>query len=640
MPVYSEAQMIFDTLNLQAVEIFSSKLDNSAGYTVFHIDSSQITQYETQNLSELISASTPIFVKSYGQGSLATSSIRGASATHTQVMWNGVNINSPMPGQADFSQVPVFFIDKAKIYYGPGSIFQTSGGLGGSISLETKTNWQNRLQAEVQQQFASFETTNTSARLDIGNQKFQSSTRLFYTQSANNYDYYDIAANRENPPVEQRKNAAFRQTGLLQELAWKTDTKTALWAKIWLQENHREIPPNMLVNAPDGNEGSHEQLARGIVGVDHFFDHASLKVQTGLLYSFMNYKNEISQIDDDNVLTSSVTSAIYNFQGFENLVITTGLDYNHHRVESDNYSGTKLRNEVAAFAGANYAIKNRAFLNLLIRQELIDNKPAPFTPSFGVSFKPVVDWGLLLKANIARNFKAPSLNDLYWSPGGNPDLQNESGFSYEAGMEYELKISKFKLNSQVTCFYNDIDNWIMWQPDSVFSYWTPSNLKNVVTKGMELSINANGELGKVNWKYSLQYAFTSAENVEAVSENDQSVGKQLIYVPKNSVNQIVGIGMWGFDVNYTLNYTGERYTTSDNSRYLPAFTTQDFSMSKSLVIKRNTFKLQFAINNFTNKQYQVIAWQPMPGRNYSISVKYVFNKKCYNYETSTRLYSQ
>ena len=618
--------MNFDTLNLQAVEIFSSKLDNSAGYKVFQIDSSQITQYETQNLSELISGSTPIFVKSYGQGSLATSSIRGASATHTQVMWNGVNINSPMPGQAGFSQVPVFFIDKAKIYYGPGSIFQTSGGLGGSISLETKPNWQNSLYGDVQQQCASFETTNTSARLDIGNQKFQSSTRIFYTQSANNYDYYDIAASRENPPIEQRQNAAYRQTGLLQELAWKTGTKTALWAKFWLQDNYREIPPNMLVNAPDGNEGSHEQLARGIVGVDHFFDHASLKVQTGLLYSFMNYKNEISQIDDDNVVTSSVTSASYIFQGVENLVITTGLDYNHHRVGSDNYSGIKLRNELAAFTGVNYSIKDRAFLNLLIRQELIDNKPAPFTPSFGVSFKPVMDWGLLLKANIARNFKAPSLNDLYWSPGGNPDLQNESGFSYEAGLEYALDFSKVKLDAQVTCFYNDIDNWILWQPDSVFSYWTPSNLKNVVSKGMELSVNASGKIGKLSWSYSLQYAYTSAENVEAISENDQSVGKQLIYVPENSVNQLVGFGIFGFDLNYTLNYTGDRFTTSDNSRYLPAFTTQDLSLGKSLAIKKSVFNLQFNINNFTDKQYQVIAWQPMPGRNYSISIKYAFKK--------------
>jgi len=618
--------MIFDTLDLQGVEVFSSKAEKTAGYKVFKIDSSQISTYESGDLAELISFNTTIFVKSYGQGSLATSSIRGASATHTQVIWNGVNINSPMPGQADFSQVPVFFADKAKIYYGPGSMFQTSGGLGGSIVLGTGINWQNRLNVQLSQRFASFETLNSSARVDVGNAKFQSSTRLFYTQSENNYSYSDIAASRENPPEEARTNAAYRQSGLLQELAWKAGVKTILWAKIWLQNNLREIPPNMLVNVPEGNEKSKERLARGIVGMDHFFPKASLKVQTGMLYSFLNYQNEISQIDDDNTVTSSVSSVNYNFHGIENLVLSANFAYDHHRAQSDNYSGIKYRNEAALSAGANYVLNNRVFFNLLIRQELIDGNPAPFTPSFGMSFNPIVACGFLLKANVARNFKAPSLNDLYWSPGGNPDLQNETGFSYEAGLMYSKVFSLVDFSAEATWFHNDIDNWIMWQPDSVFSYWTPSNLKNVLSKGLELSISVNGDIGKLEWNYSLQYAYTSAQNVEAVSDNDESVGEQLIYVPENAVNQIVRLEMWGAKINYVLNYTGIRYTASDNSRYLPAFTTQDILLSKSLSVKKNIFNLQFAVNNFMDTQYQVIAWQPMPGRNYSISIKYVFNK--------------
>lgn len=626
IPGFIRAQMLFDTLDLQTVEIFSSKLDNSAAYKVVQIDTNQIGLFESQSLSELISSSTPVFVKSYGQGSLATSSIRGASATHTQVLWNGLNINSPMPGQADFSQVPVFFIDKASIYYGSGSIFQTSGGLGGSISLGTKTDWQNKLNVEVLQQFASFNTFGTSGKIALGNQKFQSSTRIFYTQSENIYDYYDISMNRENPPLKQRENAAYKQKGLLQEFAWKPVNSTVLWAKFWIQDNYREIPPNMLVSVPEGNEDTQEKLARGIVGINQSFSNSNLKAQVGLLYNFLNYKNEISQIDDDNIVTSSVNSFKYTWHGIEDLVLTTCFDFNHHRANSDNYTDTKIRNEGALCAGANYSFHERMFVNLLLRQELIDGKFAPFTPTLGVSFKPMLRLGLLLKANASRNFKAPSLNDLYWSPGGNPDLDNESGYSYELGIEYKEQVSEVNLSTQLTWFYNNIDNWIMWQPDSVFSYWTPSNLKNVVSKGVEFMMRVDGSFEKFNWNYSLQYAYTSAENMNPVSEGDLSEGKQLIYVPKHSLNQVVGLGYHGFDVNYTLNYTGERYTTSDNSRYLPAFTLHDLSISKNLVFKKNIFRLQFTINNLADKQYQVIAWQPMPGRNFSFSIKYAFSK--------------
>ena len=108
-----QAQMIFDTIDLKVVEIQSRRYDQSAGYKTLSLDSVALGAHAAGSLAELLTASTPIFVKSYGQGSLATTSIRGASAAHTQVIWNGININSLMPGQADFSAVPVLFIDRA-----------------------------------------------------------------------------------------------------------------------------------------------------------------------------------------------------------------------------------------------------------------------------------------------------------------------------------------------------------------------------------------------------------------------------------------------------------------------------------------------------------------------------------------------
>ncbi len=626
MPGFLQAQMLLDTLDLSEVEIFSNKPDNSAGYKVFQIDSVQIRQFQTQSLSGLITSTTPVFVKSYGHGSLATSSIRGASATHTEVVWNGININSPMPGQADFSQIPVFFADKIMIYYGPGSIFQTSGGLGGSINIETKTNWQNRLNVELLQEVASFKTYSASGKVSVGNPKFQSVTRLFYLNSANNYDYDDISVSRENPPSEQRQNAVYQQKGLLQEFAWKSGKKTTISAKLWMQDNFREIPPNMLVTVPDGNENSQESLIRGLVGMEHYFAHSNLKIQSGILYNFLNYKNELSQIDADNTVTSSVNLLEHVYHGLDNLVITTRFDFDHHQVVSDNYPGTQIRNEGAFCVGANYSLLSRATFNLLLRQEMIDNKIAPFTPSFGVNFKMLKNQGLYLKANIARNFNVPSLNDLYWSPGGNHDLDFESGFSWETGLAFREQFEQVNLNAELTWFYSDIDNWILWQPDSVFSYWTPSNLKNVISKGLEAMVNANGTFAKFDWTYSLQYAFTSARNMKPVSEGDHAVNKQLIYVPEHSLNQNIGVGFGGFRLNYTLNFTGERFTTSDNSRYLPSFILHDIFVGKTLKIGKSTFHLQLMVNNLMDTQYQVIAWQPMPGRNFSFSVKYGFNK--------------
>jgi iron complex outermembrane receptor protein len=79
-------------------------------------------------------------------------------------------------------------------------------------------------------------------------------------------------------------------------------------------------------------------------------------------------------------------------------------------------------------------------------------------------------------------------------------------------------------------------------------------------------------------------------------------------------------------MTYTLNFAGIRYTTSDNSRYLPGYFVDDLRFAKRLTWGKSHFDLQFSINNLTAQNYQVIAWQPMPGRNYRFSLSYKFRK--------------
>lgn len=625
-PFFGQSQMIFDTLDLVEVEIMSQKIEKTAGFTVVKVDSAIRADYLTQNLSELISSTTPVFVKSYGQGSLATTSFRGASATHTQVLWNGVNINSPMPGQSDFSQIPVYFVDQVKLYFGAGSIFQTSGGLGGSISIENKVPWNNLLNIELLQEAASFETYRTFAGVKAGNSRFQSSTRVLFASAINNFEFLNIAVSRENPPVQIRKDASFLQKGILQELAAKAGKRGIFSAKIWAQQNHREIPPNILVNASEGNENLTENFVRGLLSYDYFAGQSVISAQTGILYNFLNYQNKTSLTDAGNTVVSSVNSIKSENQVSDRLFINAGLNFNHHQVNSENYAGSKIRDEGSLSLGVNYRVYDRLFVNLMARQEIIDGSFPLATPSFGVKYKILRHKDFTFKFNVARNFHAPTLNDLYWFPGGNANLKNETGYSSETGFGWKKQIEKLAFETNLTAFYTDIQNWIMWQPDSVNSFWTPSNLKNVISQGIEVDVKVSLKTGKANWSYAFGYAFTSAENRKPISGNDESVEKQLIFVPKNTFNQNLKLNYRNFSLGYSMNFTGKRFTTSDNSRYMPAFTLHDLRVGKLVYVGKSTFEVNFTIFNLTGKNYQVIAWQPMPGRNYSFSMRYNFGK--------------
>lgn len=625
-PFFGQAQMTFDTLNLMEVEILSHKIDKTAGFKVVTVDSSTRESHLTKNLAELMTSSGSVFVKSYGQGSLATTSFRGASAAHTQVLWNGVNINSPMPGQSDFSQIPVYFVDRVKLFYGAGSISQTNGGLGGSISLDNEITWNNTLDIQVLQEVASFETFRTFATVGVGNRRFQSSTRVLSASAKNDFKFLNNAVNRENPPIETRKDASFNQKGFLQEFSLKTGNHGMLSARLWAQENFREIPPNIMANAPEGNEKLNESFVRGLLSFDYFKGSASFTLQTGMLHNDLNYQNKISLTDASNTVVSLVNSAKYQNQITNNFVLNAGMNFNHHEVNSENYDATKIRNEGSGYLGLNFSLKNKLYLNFIARQEITDGKIMPFTPSLGINYNLSKNDDLTIKFNVAKNFHTPTLNDLYWNPGGNENLQNETGYSAESGFSFKKQLKAVKFETGLTAFYSDIQNWIMWLPDSVYSYWSPSNLKNVISKGIEFEMKLSGKSGKVDWTYAFGYAFTSAVNKKALSENDLSVGKQLIYVPRNTLNNTLQLNYRNFSLTYSLNFAGIRYTTSDNSRYLPGYFVDDLRIAKRLKWGKSLFDLQFSINNLTAQNYQVIAWQPMPGRNYRFSLSYKFGK--------------
>ncbi len=621
-----QGQMIFDTINLKVVEIQSRRYDQSAGYKTLPLDSAALDAHAAGSLAELLTASTHIFVKSYGQGSLATTSIRGASAAHTQVIWNGININSPMPGQADFSTVPVLFIDRADIYFGAGSARFSSGGLGGSILLTTSPDWQNKLRVNVQQQVGSFSTWQSNALVETGSQRLQLSTRILHNQSANDYPYRNIGASRTNPPTENRYNADWQQSGLLQQAFYRPDDNTTLSLRLWVQDNDRNLPPNILVQVPENNESYRETNVRAVGGVEHYFGKSKLTFQSGFIHSLSRYENVISSINTQNRISSSLNEASYTYHSADNLLFTINGKYDYHHVNSENYAQPQKRSQGSLTASAFYSPWQQLQLNLLVRQELLDDSWAPIAPAAGFNYQPFASFPVQIKGNLAMNFHAPSLNDLYWSPGGNPDLKNETGYTAEAGLGWNEKYGNISLEAEAGWFYSDIDQWIVWQPDTVFSYWTPRNLKNVVAKGIEARLVVKTKMQDFGWALSLNYSYTSATNLRALSLNDLSVKKQVIYVPDHLLNANISLTWKGFTVNYFANYTGRRYTTSDNSRYLPHFFINDVQLNKNIPLGKSMLELGVALNNIGAANYQLIAWQPMPLRNYSFFIKYKFTK--------------
>jgi vitamin B12 transporter len=112
-------------VKLKEVRVVSERLhDYAVGATVVSPDSGMIKLHRNSSLSSLLANTSGLSVKTYGAGGLASVSIRGGSTDHTAVMWNGLNIQSPMNGGVNLSVMPVHFFNNVEVQHGgAGTLF-------------------------------------------------------------------------------------------------------------------------------------------------------------------------------------------------------------------------------------------------------------------------------------------------------------------------------------------------------------------------------------------------------------------------------------------------------------------------------------------------------------------------------------
>ncbi len=289
-------------------------------------------------------------------------------------------------------------------------------------------------------------------------------------------------------------------------------------------------------------------------------------------------------------------------------------------VESNYYSGDVNHNNASLTLSAERK-KGRWFGAALLVRETLDDKSF-LVPDFSAGFEIRTIQGEehYLKFNLSRNSKIPSLNDRFWNPGGNPDLENEYAYSIEGGYKLENKIgTSFKIGSELNYFNNYIRNMIQWYPETDF-IWVAGNIGKVNTSGVESSLSMSYLKNKFTLMLNAGYAFTKARDISSDGDADE----QLIYIPKHQANCSLQISYSNFYSAWVTNYTGRTYTTSDNSVFLDDYTINTLSGGYKIQFKENFADIRLKIENIFNVSYQTIAWYPQPGRSYFLVISLRF----------------
>jgi iron complex outermembrane receptor protein len=175
-----------------------------------------------------------------------------------------------------------------------------------------------------------------------------------------------------------------------------------------------------------------------------------------------------------------------------------------------------------------------------------------------------------------------------------------------------------------TAFNSNVDNWILWVPEGTI--WSAQNVQKVWSRGLEAQYRSEFSLGQVNIRFIGGYTYARSTNEARQGEGDNTYGKQLIYVPEHRYFFTGSILYRGFVLAYNHARTGERYVTRDNTESLPGFTVANLHLSKKISLGGQLLTLAADVGNLFAIEYQAVQYNPMPGRNYKLSIVFNFKK--------------
>ncbi len=646
-------------LSIPEVSVIGHRPMKEIGVQKTKFDSLALKENIALSMADILTFNSSVFVKSYGRATLSTVAFRGTSPSHTQVTWNGMRINNPMLGMTDFSMIPSYFIDRATLLHGTSSVNGTGGGLGGLVELGTAPDTAEGCNLRYVQGIGSFSTFDEFARFTYGSDRWRVSTRVVYSSSPNNYRYtnhdkkvniYDEEKNiiGQYHPRERNRSGAFRDLHLLQEVYYNTGRGDRLGLNAWYTGSNRELP--MLTTdygeAADFENRQREQTFRSVLTWDHLRSDWKLGVKGGYIHTWMAYDYRREVAPDNWAPMTRSRSKVNTFYGqaegeyspSKRWFFTASLAAYQHLVRSEDKNiilqdGGKAivgydkgRVELYGSLSAKWQPVDRIGLSAVLREELYGDRWAPLIPAFFIDGVISRRGNVVAKASVSRNYRFPTLNDLYFLPGGNPNLKNEQGFTYDAGIGFEVgKTGAYKLSGRANWFDSHIDDWIIWLPTTK-GFFSPRNVKKVHAYGIEAEANFVVQPSR-EWLLDLKgsYSWTPSINEgEKMSPADRSVGKQLPYVPEHSASLTGRLTWRTWSLLYKWAFYSERYTMSSNdytlTGHLPEYFMSNISLEKNMSFRPLDVQLKFAVNNLFNEDYLSVLSRPMPGINFELFI--------------------
>jgi iron complex outermembrane receptor protein len=622
-----EAQDMFidDTVNISAVTVTAPASVRHSPYNVTRIDSVTLMRYQEDDIATLLKSVSSISVMRYGTNGLASVSMRGMSGNHTMVTWNGLSVTAPGPGQIDLAIVPVFASSSILITEGGSDLQDITGSIGGKIELLSEPSFQGGTEGSLTFSAGSYDDYASSLIFRTGNEKFSANLSLWGGKADNDF----LFINNNDPDGgdgERRTNSASAFGGIMTDLAFRF-TGSALSTHFWYNDSDRDLPGPVTTEQQDYGETQRDRSVRSVIKYSAGAGRLKTEITAGESYDINLYNNEAFGLAGDNRSEIYMLKARlgYRINDKAEIIFIAGDEFQRARAIS--YETTYLRNVFSSSLAARYNPVKRLKLILQARQTVVTGTTSMPEFTAGATYALSGDGKHVIKYSMSRNSKLPCLNDLYWIPGGNPDLMPEKSFGGEAAYSFvSIAHSGLRNSVDITLHTSRVNDLIQWVPGEN-GLWSAKNINSVNVRGIEGRVGTELPVNKGNINAYINYTFTRSVVTSSNIPNDAPLGKQLTYVPLHILNINLNAGWRFLRAGVTGVYESRRYTISDNSEWLPPSFLADANAGAVIRIRKSLVSVDLKVNNIFNKSTESVQYYPMPMRTYTMKMNLTFSNK-------------
>ena len=575
----------------------------------------------TTSVADALKYFSGVQIKDYGGlGGLKTVNVRSLGSQHVGVYLDGIRITNAQNGQVDLGKYSLSNMESVSLYNAnKNERLQSASEYASAATVYMQTKRPDKTTLNVEYGNGSFGLNKVKGYFSLKNYFFVDAE---YQHTDGDYKFKFKSASEDT--IGRRHNSDISFYRLEAAGFYKGFT-----THIYYYNSERGLPGPVIRRLTDQWDSTDRQWDQNFFVQtsykklwDKFGLRANLKYSFDYLHYLQDPSTNASAMYCNHYTQQDVYGSVsgsYNWRWFS---LTASTDLRWTDLNCDVYKfnyvyridSKSLLSAIASYKGLEF---NVALLYTHV-QDHTKGQASPLkrlTPMFLASYKKNA-W--VFRAFHKRIFRAPTLNDLYYTLVGSTGLKPEYTSQWDAGVDYRGKALHFAIDG----YYNEIEDKIVAIPMKCQFRWSMVNFGMVKSLGLSLSGGYDREWGKFSLATNANYTCQSDRDYSMPS--DPEYKHYVPYSPLHSGSLIVDLGYDSYSLCTSFLYTGERFALVSNNSddLLSDWYTVDLKLNKRFMLK-NGVVLQGTVecNNVTDSKHEVVKRYPMPGRNWKFTIK-------------------